>query len=184
MNRVRVRGREPSVASDAYVDPRATLMGDVRVATGVGIWPGVVIRADEAPVILEKETMVLENAVIEASSGEVIIGDRSIVSHGAIIHGGRVGEKCLIGIGAIVLDEAVIMDHVIIGSAALVPPGKRMEGGNLVLGVPGRVIRPLTSEEEKNREKEWYLLAEKVPLYREIRMSPDEGNESEDPSRP
>lgn len=163
------------MATDTYIDPRATLMGDVTVKNGAGIWPGVVIRADEAPVVLEAETMILENAVIEASSGRVSVGRRSIISHGAIIHGAMVGEKSTIGIGAIVLDGAVIMNNVIIGSAALVTPGKRIEGGKLVLGLPGRVIRPLTPAEEKNKEKEWQLLADKVPLYRGIRISTEEG---------
>lgn len=175
INLIQINEKRPSVDKDAYIDPTAILIGDVRVKKGVGIWPGAVIRADEGPVILEKDVMVLENVVIESSRvREVTIGRKSIISHGAIVHGAIVGEKSTVGIGAIVLDGSEIMDSVIIGSAALIPPGKKIQNKTLILGVPGKVIRTLSKEDLKRREEEWFILKEKVPLYRSIRMSDKE----------
>lgn len=161
-----VEGKRPFVAASAYVDPKATLIGDVIVKEGVGIWPGAVIRADEARIILKKGTMVLENAIIEAAKGQpLIIGPGAIISHGAIVHGANIGENSTVGIGAIVLDQAVVLAWAIIGSGALVPPGKKIPGGKLVLGMPGKIIRDLTERDREKNLQERFLLKEKVKIY-------------------
>ncbi len=161
-----VEGKRPLVAVSAYVDPKAILIGDVIVEEGVGIWPGAVIRADEARIVLKKGTMVLENAIIEAAKGQPLsIGPGAVISHGAIVHGANIGENSTVGIGAIVLDQAVVYARAVIGSGALVPPGKEIPGGKLVLGIPGKVVRELTPEDQENNLKEWLLLEEKVKKY-------------------
>ncbi len=161
-----VEGKSPLVADSAYVDPRATLIGDVIVEEGVGIWPGVVVRADEARVVLKRGTMVLENAIIEAAKGQpLIIGPRAIISHGAIVHGANIGENSTVGIGAIVLEQAVVQAQVVIGSGALIPPGKEIPGGKLVLGIPGKIARNLTAQDRENNLQERLLLEGKVKRY-------------------
>lgn len=170
MDLVKVDGKEPFVHPGAYVDPKATLIGDVVVEEGAGIWPGVVIRGDDARVVIKKGGMVLENAVIEAAKGRsVTIGEKVIVSHGAIVHGADIGTGAIVGIGAIVLDEAVVGDRAVIGSAALVPPKKDIPAGKLVLGIPGKIIKDLTPEDLAESVEEWVMLSKKVGKYIAIR---------------
>jgi carbonic anhydrase/acetyltransferase-like protein (isoleucine patch superfamily) len=170
MDLVKVDGKEPCVHPGAYVDPKATLMGDVVVEEGAGIWPGAVIRGDDARVMIKKGGMVLENAVIEAAKGRsVTIGEKVIVSHGAIVHGANIGAGAIVGIGAIVLDEAVVGEGAIIGSAALVPPKKEIPAGKLVLGIPGKIVKDLTPDSLAESAEEWALLSKKVVKYIAIR---------------
>ena len=162
------KGKSPIVAVSAYVDSRATLIGDVIVEEGVGSWPGVVVRADEARIVLKRGTMVLENAIIEAAKGlPLTIGPGAIISHGAIVHGASIGENSTVGIGAIVLEQAIVHAQAVIGSGALVPPGWDIPSGKLVLGIPGKIARDLTVQDKDNSLQEQLLLAEKVKKYRQ-----------------
>ncbi len=172
MGLIEIDGKKPRVDKTAYVDPQATLIGDVVVEKKVGIWPGAVIRGDEAKITLKEGCMVLENAVIEAAGGRTtVIGSRSIISHGAIVHGACINNACVIGIGAIVLDGAVVGNNSIIGSAALVAPGKKIPDKQLVLGIPGKIVRELTNKDIANSSREWELLNDKVDKYRKTRMN-------------
>lgn len=166
MDLVPIGDKKPRVAEDAYVDPRATLIGEVVVEKGAGIWPGAIIRADEASVVVKRGTMVLENTVIEAAKGQsVTMGPEAIISHGAIVHGAQVGRNSTVGIGAIVLDKAVVEDSVIVGAAALVPAGKNIPERSLVLGVPGKIVRELTDADLSESREEWKLLNSKVKKF-------------------
>jgi carbonic anhydrase/acetyltransferase-like protein (isoleucine patch superfamily) len=154
---------KPVIAKGAYVDPKAILIGEVIVEEGAGIWPGAVIRADDAMIVIKRGAMILGNAVIVAVKGRsIVIGSRTIIGHGAIIHGADIGEKSIIGIGAIVLEEALIWDHVLIGSGALVSPRKVIPSGKVVVGVPGKVVKDLTPKELEFYALEWKTLAQKV----------------------
>jgi len=166
LNLVEYNGKKPLLGKRVYVDPTATLIGDIVIGEGVGIWPGVVIRADEGKVILEEGVMVLENAIIEAGKGGVLtIKNGTIISHGAIVHGASIGRKCVIGIGAKVLDNAVINDHSLIGSGALVAPNKEIPPKKLVLGLPGKIIKDLDDAELAKSRKEWDMLNNKLDYY-------------------
>jgi carbonic anhydrase/acetyltransferase-like protein (isoleucine patch superfamily) len=170
MELVEIDNKKPMVHKDCYIDPRAILIGEVIVEEGVGIWPGVVVRADDAMVVIKRGAMILENAVIEAAKGRsMVIGAKSIISHGAIVHGADIGNHSIVGIGAIVLDDAVVRENSIIGSGALVSPGKEIPSGKLVLGIPGKVVGDLTPQDLENSEKEWTLLHNKIPKYKKIR---------------
>ena len=115
--------------------------------------------------------MILENTVIEAAKGySVVIGFRAIISHGAIIHGASIGKGTIVGIGAIVLDQANVSDNVVIGAAALVSPGKESPSEKLVLGIPGKIVRDLSTEDLENNAYEWSLLEKKVEKYSQARM--------------
>lgn len=170
MDLVEIDGKKPLVSGKAYVDPRAVLIGEVTVEEGVGIWPGVVVRADDAAVIIKAGAMVLENVVIEAPVDyPVVIESQVIISHGAIVHGAKIGKKSVVGIGAIVLDGAVVESNAIIGAGALVPPDKEIPAGKMVLGLPGKVVRELTPWEVAGSAKEWAALNKKLPGYIKIR---------------
>ncbi|PZC48812.1 MAG: Carbonic anhydrase or acetyltransferase, isoleucine patch superfamily [Chloroflexi bacterium] len=157
----------PRIAEGAYIDPAARIVGDVEIESGVGIWPGAVLRGDDGPVVVREGAMVLENCVLEAPGDEpVIIGRDSIVSHAAVVHGATVGERAIVGIGAIVLDKAHIGDDSIIGAGAVVPPGSEIPDGKLVLGVPGKVIRDITDQEREGAGKELAVLRSKATVYK------------------
>jgi len=166
LNLVEYNGKRPVFGNRVYVDPMATLIGDIIINDGAGIWPGAVIRADEGQVILEEGVMVLEHALVEPGKGGTLsIGSGTIISHGAIIHGASIGKNCVIGIGARVLDNAVINDHSIIGAGALVAPNKEIPSKKMVLGLPGKIVKDLDQASLDNTEKEWNMLNNKLDYY-------------------
>jgi len=170
LNLVEYNGKKPLIGKRVYVDPTAILIGDIVLEEGVGIWPGVVIRADEGKVVLEEGVMVLENAIIEPGKGSSLnIRSGSIISHGAIIHGASIGRNCVIGIGAKVLDNADVGDHTIIGAGALVAPNKEIPSKKMVLGLPGKVIKDLDNSDLANSQKEWEMLNNKLDYYIQTR---------------
>lgn len=147
MNSERVK-QKPVIHESAYLAPGATVTGSVRIGANCTIWPGAVLRGDEDDIVIGERSNVQDNAVIHQSVGvPVIIGDNVTIGHLAIVHSANIGNNVLIGMGAIVLDGAVIEDNVLIGAGTLIAPNKRIPAGSLVVGSPGRVVRELTEEE-------------------------------------
>jgi len=170
LNLVEYNGKKPVFGNRVYVDPMAILIGDIVINDGVGVWPGAVIRADEGQVILEQGVMVLEHALIEPGKGGALsVGSGTIISHGAIIHGASIGKNCVIGIGARVLDNAVIKDHSIVGAGALVAPNKEIPSKKMVLGLPGKIIKDLDQTSLETTKKEWDMLNNKLDYYIKVR---------------
>ena len=131
-----------------FIAPTATVVGKVQIARGSSVWFGAVVRGDEAPIQIGRNTSVQDNSVIHVNEGvEAKIGDQVTIGHGAIVHGAQIEDTVLIGIGAIVLDGAFIESGSIIGAGAVVTEGAQIPGRSLVLGVPGKVARPVTSEQ-------------------------------------
>jgi carbonic anhydrase/acetyltransferase-like protein (isoleucine patch superfamily) len=147
----------PQIADDAYLDPRACLIGDVVIGARSSIWPGVVIRGDVNRIRIGSETNIQDNSVLHNSHDSeylpggtpLILGDRITVGHGVILHGCELGDLCLIGMGAIVMDGAVIESEVILGAGSLVPGGKVLQSGYLYTGSPARRSRPLSDRERE-----------------------------------
>jgi carbonic anhydrase/acetyltransferase-like protein (isoleucine patch superfamily) len=146
------RGVRPRVAASAYIDPSAQVIGDVEVGERSSIWPNAILRADVNSIRIGEETNIQDHCMLHADVGEraVVVGSRVTVGHGAVIHGCVVEDGCLIGIGAILLNGARIGSGSVVGAGALVPEGTEIPPDSLVLGVPGKVRRPV-SEEEKAR---------------------------------
>ncbi|HIR83942.1 MAG TPA: gamma carbonic anhydrase family protein [Candidatus Galloscillospira excrementavium] len=145
---VTYEGHSPVVHPTARIAENATLAGAVKVDAEANIWYGAVVRGDEAPVSVGRETNVQDNAVIHASMGyPAAIGSRVTVGHGAIVHGCTVEDGCLVGMGSILLDGCVIGAHSLIGAGALVTQHKVIPPNSLVMGSPARVIRSLTEAE-------------------------------------
>lgn len=143
--------KHPVIDDSAFVDVSARLIGDLVLAREVSIWPMAVLRADSAAIVMGERSAVLDLALVEAPAGHpVLIGDRTIISHGAIIHGATIQPDTLIGIGAVVLDGAEIGSGSIIGANALVTGGTKIPPCSLVLGSPGKVIRETTAAERRN----------------------------------
>lgn len=129
---------------DYWVAPSATVVGDVRIGSGVGIWFGAVLRGDNEPITVGERTNIQEHAIVHADPGyPAVIGVALTIGHRAIIHGCAIGDGSLIGMGAIVLNGARIGRGCLIGAGTLVTEGKDIPDGSLVVGSPGKVFRTL-----------------------------------------
>jgi len=148
----------PCIAPSAWVHDSAVVIGRVALAENVSIWPQAVLRGDVQQVRVGAGTNVQDGAVLHVThagpwtgDGQALeIGALVTVGHRAILHACRVGDRCVIGMAATVLDGAIIEPDTLLGAGALVPPGKVLEGGHLWVGAPAKKLRPLTE-----RELEW-----------------------------
>ena len=124
------------------------VVGDVSIGENSSVWFNAVVRADMATISIGSSTNIQDNAVLHAEPGhEVHVGEDVSIGHGAIVHGCRVGSNTLIGMGAIILNDAVIGSNCLIGAGALVTQGKVIPDGSLVIGSPAVVKRALNEEE-------------------------------------
>src|SRR6478672_10160051 len=146
----------PVVGERVYIDPAASVIGDVVLGADVSIWPGTVVRGDVNFIRVGDRTNIQDGTVVHVSHDgphaklggfATVIGADVTIGHKAIIHACRIEDAALIGMGAIVLDGAVVMKHGFVGAGALVPPGKIVGEGELWLGNPARKARMLTDAE-------------------------------------
>jgi carbonic anhydrase/acetyltransferase-like protein (isoleucine patch superfamily) len=134
-------GPEVGLDRPAFVDPTARLFGRVSAGVGSSFWPYCVIRAEGAAVRIGRYCNIQDTAVIHVGGGRgTVIGDYCSIAHRAVVHGAEIGEDCLIGIGAVVMDGARIGRRCVVGAMALVPPGTDVPEGSVVMGVPGKVV--------------------------------------------
>lgn len=148
-------GVEPKLAPGAWVHPRATVIGEVRLGRDTSVWPGVVIRGDVNSIDIGEATNIQDGSILHVSRGTashpagwpLVIGNRVTVGHAVTLHACTVEDECLIGMGSIVLDGAIIKKQVLLGAGSLVPEGKILESGHLYLGRPAKPVRLLTGDE-------------------------------------
>lgn len=142
--------KKPQFPESAYIAASAELIGDVRLGSDVSIWPKCVLRADINYIEVGVGTNVQDGTLIHLSDDyPVIIGKNVTIGHGAMIHACTIQDECLIGMRATILDGAIIGERSIIGAHALVSKGMIVPPGSLVIGVPGKVSRILTQEEQE-----------------------------------
>ncbi len=142
----------PDIHPNAWLHPGAHVLGDVQLASGVSVWPTVVLRGDQGRISIGEDTNLQDGTIAHGTGGVsvVTIGARCTVGHRAILHGCTVEDDVLVGMGSILLDHAYVESWCIIGAGALVPGGMRIPSGSLVLGAPARVVRTLR---EADRER-------------------------------
>jgi len=141
-------GLTPHIADSAWVADSAEVMGDVALGDEVGIWFGVVVRGDTAPITVGARTNIQDLSVLHADLGlPLSIGAGVTVGHKAMLHGCTIGDNSLIGIGAVVLNGAKIGQSCLVGAGALVTEGKEFPDGSMIIGSPAKVVRSLTPEQ-------------------------------------
>ncbi len=148
-------GQQPVIAASAYIDDSAVVIGDICVADESSLWPQVVARADVQSIRIGARTNIQDGSVLHVTSDNpftpggygLSIGDEVTVGHGAILHACNIADRVLIGMGATVLDGAVIETGVMLAAGSLVAPGKVLTSGYLYLGSPARQARPLNEKE-------------------------------------
>ena len=141
--------RPPDVARAAFVAPTATVIGDVTLGAQASVFYGAVLRGDIARIVVGEGSNLQDNAIVHlADDLDAVIGSWCTIGHAAIIHACTIGDECLIGMGATVLDGATIGARSIVGANALVPQRFTCPPGSMVYGSPARVVRPLTPEEQ------------------------------------
>jgi carbonic anhydrase/acetyltransferase-like protein (isoleucine patch superfamily) len=140
--------RKPRLGKGVYLARTAVVVGDVKLGDHASVWYGAVLRGDINRIVVGHHTNIQDNAVLHlADDFPCVLGNYVTVGHSAIVHACKIGDEVLIGMGAIILDGAVVGRQSLVGAKALVTQGMRIPPGSLVLGSPAKVVRPLTAKE-------------------------------------
>lgn len=147
--------QSPKLGERVYIDPASVVIGDVELDDDASVWPCAVIRGDMHRIRVGKRTSVQDNVTVHVTHAgpyspdgwPTIIGDDVTIGHGACLHGCTIGDRVLVGIGATILDGAIVENDVVIGAGTLVPPGKRLESGYMYMGAPAQQVRALKESE-------------------------------------
>lgn len=152
----KVRGHEPSIGENTFVAETAVVVGDVTVGRDCSIWFNAVLRGDVNKIVIGDRTNIQDGVVLHTTfdqapkPSQTIIGDDVSVGHNAIIHGARIGNSVLIGMGATILDNAVVPDGCIVAANALVLSNAQLEPNSLYAGIPAKRIREVTPEQRQH----------------------------------
>jgi len=152
-------GRVPSIASNAYVDEDAKVLGDVRIGAQCFVGPGARIRGDYGTIIIGDKTSVQENCVLHARINEICsVGSHVQIGHGAILHNCTVKDYAVVGVGAVISDYASVGVWSIIGEGAVVASNQSIPDGKVAVGVPAKVIRDVSESDKQlwSKYKEAY----------------------------
>ena len=137
-------GKVPVIGNGVWIAPDAHVVGEVVLGDDVGLWFGTVIRGDTSLITVGNGTNVQDGTMLHSDYGvPLTIGEHCTIGHHAILHGCTVGNRVLVGMGATVLNQAVIGDECVIGANALVTEGKVFEAGSLIVGSPARAVKTL-----------------------------------------
>lgn len=151
------KDKTPQIHPDAWVHPDATIIGEVILHAGVTVWPGAVLRGDMGLIEIGEDSNVQDNCVIHMTSGmsETCVGKRVTIGHRALLHGCRVEDDCLVGMGSILLDNCLIRAGSVVGAGALVTGRKEFDPGVMLLGSPAKVARAVNDGDRKWIEYSW-----------------------------
>ena len=141
--------KSPIIPRSCYISESANLVGDIKLGENVSVWFGSVVRGDMHYIRIGDDTNIQDNSVIHVTTkiSPTIIGNQVTVGHNAIIHGAIVKDRCLIGMGSIIMDESIIGEGSIVAAGTLIPPNKIIPPKSLVMGSPYKIIRETTSKE-------------------------------------
>lgn len=148
-------GKRPVIGEGAYVDESAVVIGDVTVGKDSSVWPHTVVRGDVNAITIGARTNIQDLSVLHVTHDgkytpggySLTVGDDVTVGHRAILHACTIGDLCLIGMGSIIMDGAVLESKVLLAAGSLVPGGKHLQSGYLYMGSPVKQVRPLNEED-------------------------------------
>ncbi|MGO2344765.1 MAG: gamma carbonic anhydrase family protein [Providencia sp.] len=172
----------PTITSTVFIDPSSVIIGDVRLADDVSIWPLSVLRGDVNYISIGARTNIQDGSVLHVThkslnnpeGNPLIIGEDVTIGHKVMLHGCTIGDRVLVGMGSVIIDGAIIENDVVIGANSLVTQGKRLESGYLYIGSPAKAVRKLTDKElnhlrySANNYVEWknnYLSSDNIYTY-------------------
>jgi carbonic anhydrase/acetyltransferase-like protein (isoleucine patch superfamily) len=139
---------EPIIDPSAWIAPGACIVGGATLHADTSVWFGAVIRADNDRIVIGERSNVQDGAVLHIDEGIPLnVGRDVTIGHHAMLHGCSIGDGSLIGIKAVVMNRAVVGRHCLIGANALIPEGREIPERSLVVGSPGRIVRELSDEE-------------------------------------
>jgi len=148
MSKYRYKSFTPVVATNVYISPTSTIIGQCELAAGVNIWFGAVLRGDVNRITIGENTNIQDLSMLHVTEvGELIVGKNVTIGHSVILHACTVGDGSLIGMGAKVLDGAVIGKNCLVAAGSVVPPRKSYPEGSLIVGSPAKVKRKLNPDE-------------------------------------
>lgn len=162
--------KTPQIGAGCFLAPQSVVIGDVQLGEGSSVWFQTVIRGDVNSIRIGKKTNIQDLSMVHVTSRDApkpaatVIGDLVTIGHKAIVHGATIGNRCLIGMGSIILDGAVVEDDCMIGAGAVVTMGTRIPAGHLAFGNPAKVVRPLTDAEKvflSQSAEHYFKLAQK-----------------------
>lgn len=148
----------PELGANVYIDPAAAVIGQVALGDDVSIWPMAVLRGDVNSIRIGARSNLQDGTVVHvthdgpytpAGGIPTVVGEDVTVGHKCLLHACKIGDRCLIGMGAIVMDGAVLGDEVLLAAGSLVSPGKHLQSGWLYRGSPARAVRELTAQERE-----------------------------------
>lgn len=149
------KGITPTLGSNLYIDSSVILVGDITLADDVSLWPLVAARGDVNTIIIGARTNIQDGSVLHVTRKSIdnpegnplIIGEDVTVGHKCMLHGCTLGNRILVGMGAIIMDGVIVEDDVFIGAGSVVPPNKILLSGFLYVGNPAKQVRPLKTNE-------------------------------------
>lgn len=141
-------GKSPSIGEDVYIAEGANVIGDVTIGNRSSVWFNAVLRGDIAPIIIGSNVNIQDLSMIHVNTDQpTVIEDNVSVGHGCILHSCTLHKGCLIGMGAIILNESEIGENSLVAAGSLIPERKKYPPNTLIMGSPAKVIRELTQEE-------------------------------------
>ena len=143
-----LRGKTPKVGNDCFLAETATIIGDVEIGDGCSIWYSAVLRGDVHYIRIGNNTNVQDNATIHATyqKSPTNIGNNVTIAHGAIIHGCTLQDNVMIGMNAVILDDAVVESNSIVAAGSVVTKGTRVESGSVYAGIPAKKVKDISPE--------------------------------------
>ena len=158
-----VDDREPRVEPSAFVAAGATVVGSVELGPRVGVWYGAVLRADSERITVGADSNLQDGVIVHCDPGlPTVIGERVTVGHGAVVHGAVVGDDCLVGMRATLLNGSRVGAGSLVAAGSVVTEGTEIPPGTLVAGVPAKVKRELTDEERTRVAEAWQEYVQKA----------------------
>lgn len=162
-------GHRPEISGDAFVAPAAVVVGRVRVGAGSSVWYGCVLRGDDEEIVVGEDSNIQDLSLLHADPGfPAVVGDRVTVGHRAIVHGARIENDVLIGMGAILLNGARVGSGSVVAAGAVVTPGTEVPEGSLVAGLPAKVIREVRDADHEMIRRGFESYVKKSGVHREV----------------